>query len=532
MRTVMRDFCICICAAVLLGAGVAQAALVWDPGQTLGGGGGSGTWDLSPANTNWYQASSNTDIAWPNSSSPRDDIVFGGTAGTVAVLPGVGIETTLYAGDIRFDTAGYVIQPQTTAAKPMIYIDFTGFSGTGLASSGFATAATTNNILVNFRLPSAGRTSYPGDFTTGTGGRLSIFEGGGTLELNRASAYTSVYGFYARGGTFLLNTNYIRIPTHLYAYGTNLVTPTGPGTIGGIGSTVGWSNLGGSLVIGDNKARADGILAPGDPLVNDGIGSLTVNHFVKFYNSSDANTLATYQVELASGTSYDKLIMQGTNVGTVAPLDLTFSYNGTDTIYGPALNLNFRGSFDASVGNFLAVVDNRVAPSVAGKAYTIKGTFANAADNARGAFTNDSGVGFGFVYKYNVDKDTLGAGNDFGLLMDERVVTAVDGPYTVDSSAVPFSGTVTGGTVASWAWDYNMDGIADDSVASPSHDNSYFTSTFGWELGETYTIKLKTVDSLSVESWGTASLTLVPEPGTMALLLSGAVLGLLRRRRR
>lgn len=87
--------------AAVLGVSAAPAAnLSWDAANTGNASvdGGSGNWNLDLANKAWRNVSTSANVAWTNAF---DLAVFGATAGTVTLVPGI------TAAGLQFDVAGY-----------------------------------------------------------------------------------------------------------------------------------------------------------------------------------------------------------------------------------------------------------------------------------------------------------------------------------------------------------------------------------------------------------------------------------------
>ncbi len=72
----------------------AQTTLTWG----AGGAGGTGTWNTTATNTDWYNGTAN--VPWTNG----DNALFAGTAGTVTISGSVN------ANQLTFSTAGYTVQ--------------------------------------------------------------------------------------------------------------------------------------------------------------------------------------------------------------------------------------------------------------------------------------------------------------------------------------------------------------------------------------------------------------------------------------
>ena len=513
MHRDMRAVVLVACLFVLLGAPAARAtSYEWDAdaNPVNGANGGTGTWNTALAN--WYDGVS-ADVAWPNTQSPRVDAVIGGTFGPWTVTTGA----NLYAGALNFETASYTLVLVGANQLHIMSLGGSQLSGTTLKGN------SSNNRL--WFDDASNPVTFNGILDlSGTSGLQK--EGAGTLVLNPASVSGSNgIGIYA--GTVLLNGSAASIVTGSISVKDGSTTRS---VLGGTGNY--------TVLFVQVNARGDiagttlaGVLAPGDPASNSGIGTLTVaptggEPTVRFNGANQADCASIFRVQLASPTSYDKLVVNKGNPGINGGVRLN---QGTKT-FGAILDLTVFPTFSGgSVGNFMKLID------VTSTTETLTGQFQNVANNSYQVFTNSSGAGYRFQYKYPYD--TSGTQNDFGLLIDEIVTADAGGAYSIDAGGEALSGSIAGGTGAAWAWDFDDNGTVDKTGQNPFVDLAYFTGTFGWAEGSTHTIKLTVTDLNGVVAWDTTDLTLeagaIPEPGTWALMGTGVLLGIgfLRRRR-
>ena len=407
----------------------------------------------------------------------------------------------LYAGAVNFDTAGYTLAITTSYQVHIMSLGGSQLSSTTLKASGSnqrlwlddaSNPVTFNGIL---------------DLSTAAG---LLKQGAGTLVLNPASVSGSQgIGIYA--GTVLLNGSAASNVGNVVA--RDCTTSTSQSIIGGTGNwQVGYVELyekgrtaGGTLA---------GVLAPGDPASNSGIGTLTVTQnagilTVRINGADQADCASIFRVQLASPASYDQFVVNNSGVN--------LNYNAKT--YGAILDLTVFPTFSGgSVGDFMKLID------VTGTTRTFTGQFQG--DNYT-VFTNNVGTGYRFQRKYSYD--TSGTQNDFGLRIDEIVTADAGGAYSIDAGGEALSGSIAGGTGPAWAWDFDNNGAADKTEQNPVVDLAYFTGTFGWAEGSAHTITLSATDVNGVTAWDTTDLTLesaaIPEPGTWALMGTGAILG-------
>lgn len=384
---------------------VESSALIWDPGHGMTNtSGGAGIWSNTTA---WYGGGS-----WTNW---RDwtDAVFGGTTGTVELFDTV--NRYRYVSTFQVDTPGYEFSA-TGYVNGASYLNVEEFIGSEKMT--FTSGRTNGSTL--FHLVPTNRATYRGDFRKDGAASYSIYADGGTLELDRTNAnYSSLNAFYA-SGTLLLNTS--RIPFTRYYVMAG-------GVLGGTGSP--WVQ---SPKITDDRVEVNvgGILAPGDPAVDNGIGTLTFSERVWFYRGTNGGLASVLRAQIDSPALYDKLLIIGTNTSSAAyPFEFGLPTN-SNYILAPRLELEIASDFTGGATNdFLCLMESRVGG--AGGGLGCNGIFANAPSNSYLLFTNEAKTVYTFQYKYNVDKANASmAGNDFGLL-----ITGIQAPpgYTITATA-------------------------------------------------------------------------------------------------
>lgn len=417
--------------------GASATVLYWDPANLATNGfGGSGSWN-SP--TGWYNGSNW--VAWVQNKT--NDAIFKGVAGTVALS-----NANLSVGLFQVDTPGYLFDVKDFAGNTRT-LSVANFVGS--ENMCFTNTVAVNNQILAFQVISS-RATYKGDLANpfgGSTGRIIYKLTGGTLEMARVSPYHSEvnnpwYQFYIDSGTLLWNTAYI--PSRRLNCGSSGLVGN-QSVLGGNGANV--------IANFDNNAtywqiNPGGALAPGDPAVNGGIGTLTLSQLLWFDLGPSANTASVFRIQFAGATDYDKVVMIGTNSYANSPVNFAhpLNANAVGTRFEPVFSASFSGG---STGDFLCVIDNRVVIKAASAGInTIGGTMANATNNGTLLFTNAASTIYTFQYKYNVDKATPtldGSGNDFGLLIidiqgagpSSNAITATAGVHGVISP----SGTVS-----------------------------------------------------------------------------------------
>lgn len=127
--------------------------------------------------------------------------------------------------------------------------------------------------------------------------------------------------------------------------------------------------------------------------------------------------------------------------------------------------------------------------------------------------------------------------NDYGSGWGPRLLVSytldpfasANGGYSVGpGGSVNFNGTASydrdGGSINSWLWDLNNDGLYNEgsgSIVNKSYD--YLINTLHLHLGDN-TVGIKILDDEGEWATDTSILTITPEPATMLLFAVGAVL--------
>lgn len=388
-----------LCVALMAGLSLYSGTLVWNPSGTPPISGGSGYWTNSTA---WWNGVSHG--SWVAGS----DAVFSGNAGNVKLA-----NANTSIGQFKVESDGYTFDVAFFDNKRTYTIgEFVGSANMCITNSG---AADRRDGLV-FKTMS-GRLTYSGDLASHPSerGRQFVFRiDGGTIEFNRNAPYNSStpwYTFYVMSGTSLWNTVYM--PTYRQYIGEKADTGT-KSVVGGIGSK-GSVNAFTDTTFWQFYAGAT--LSPGDPLVNNGVGTLDLNNMIWFDTTTQVVKRCRFVVDLADATNnYDRVIISGNNTRVLYPVNFTNS--NPVNAYGTWFVPRFAPTFDGgSPGDFICLIDNRATSSGSGH-HKIAGEMENAPHNGELVFTNTLKTVYTFAYKYNVDKDApASSGNDFGLLI-------------------------------------------------------------------------------------------------------------------
>lgn len=166
-------------AALAVVHGTASAATYTFDGNTgsVGAQDGSGTWNASVSNLNWYDAGTSSNIAWPNTGNHTAAFGAGvdATAGTYVVTVG----EAMNVGALSFLNSGY-----TLSAGSSVKLERSTGGGSISVAPG-KTASIGANVL----------------YEDGTGAGTVVIGGGGTLSLTGTIAATPTFCHIAVGGT-------------------------------------------------------------------------------------------------------------------------------------------------------------------------------------------------------------------------------------------------------------------------------------------------------------------------------------------
>lgn len=171
--------------AITTGMMNAQSTLYWYPNAAPNQG-GTGTW--SGTGLQWSTTSGTTKTVSPTDPQNGDSVVFGGNSGTVTI----GAYNTNALNDFRVDTSGYVFRVGSGGGHT---IKLSTFSGSALSS---AMILGTGNVSTNFEV--SGNTAFTGSIAPGVGTFNIAKSGTGRLDLSSAGlGYTGATTFNGGG---------------------------------------------------------------------------------------------------------------------------------------------------------------------------------------------------------------------------------------------------------------------------------------------------------------------------------------------
>lgn len=524
-------------AALAAGTASLPAAIYyWDANGGTAGTGGTGTWNGSSA---LFRAGSTGGAlqAWPNTDPSGDEVVFGGTAGTVTVASSY----TVSVNRLTF-SSNYTLN----RGNPNSRINFSGTAPTITVNSGITV---TNNVTL--------------------GGTAVTLTGGGTFQLGASDRIDNTLGVAITGGTTLaLGANNETVGTVTLTdgtiSGTGILTSTSAfnvesGTINAVlaGTGIGLTKTGaGTVTLGGANTYT------GDTVINAGTiaigatgriantanltingGSLAMGGFTEWVNVFTLNsgsvtgggnfgantfnvhsgTLATALTNPAGTGSLNKL-----SAGTVT-LSGANTYTGATAIQAGTLLLT------GSLGNTATTVSSGATFAGSGTSagtVVVNGTLAPAGASgpigtlSTGAETWNGGGRFSI--DLNNATGAAGTGWDRLNLSGALTIAATSGsPFTLDLNGLNAGGSL--GIVAnfnqasSYAWTIanatSIAGFAANKFTIDASDfalNNAFTGTFSVAASAT---------ALSLVY------TPIPEPRVYALLLGLGTLGLVVVRR-
>lgn len=281
----------------------------WDAdGESSAATGGSGTWSTTTTNRTWRGEQASTPggglpTYWV--SSPYDDAVFAGTAGTVTVSGPV------TANDLSFQTSGYVV------------------TGTALTLAGSA--------------PQIAVTAGQADVQAPIGGTAGLNKTGtGNLLLSGANTYAG--GTTVSAGA-LLATN----GSNGSATGTGTVTVSTAAVLGGNGTVSGSVTVDGGISPGQNGSVANF----GIGVLRTGAATFTANSTTNVFEIAANGYQDATQTVTAAGTPNLSYITATANraAGTTDRLEVQGALNlgnvgAVAVVFGAGYSVSYGHSFD------------------------------------------------------------------------------------------------------------------------------------------------------------------------------------------
>ena len=557
-------------------------SLIWDPGLTGGGGGGgAGSWDevTAPIPANWFDTISGLDVVW----TPGGDADFNNVGGIVAVDAG-GVNVH----DINFNVTDYVITGSTITiqgASPAIYtVDGTSEIQSVIADlpspgpgSGFEKTGPGTLFINNNAAGSTVANTYTGK-TIITGGTLAIRS---DSSLGAIPSVLTTDQITINDGAKLMLMNKFDI-----AGGNRGVTIHGNATIET--STAGQCKINASIT-GDGMLVKEGASDLSLRGTNNFTGGIWIKEGSISTGQGGANIPILPNLKLETGTVMD-LNKVNISVGRLTGTGTVLQYNTnvmrTVSIGYGDVTETFDGNFGTTGYSGRVSIDK-----IGAGTYTLNGDIAGSTYDSRikvsgGTLVLKNTVNIGNWHVYNAVGGVLDV-SDYtsftvksGEIMAGSVAGSVEGNVLIQGYASPGGGDITGTTLSGGIGTLNVEDINFDaggkyyaelsgasvsdllnvtgagtltinSGASLNVAFKSFTPTasdFGttWDIlnwvskSGTWTpgnIALPDVSSIG-GNWDTSNLenngtlTLVPEPSSLILLAMGALLMLLRWKRR
>ena len=409
MKIRFNPFLTALCA-IAVACPLQAGILYWDGINTsTNADGGNGDWDTSL--TNWDTlAAAGLDTAWPSLTTPDDDAVFGGIAGTVTVAAG-----GVTANSLTFNTANYVLQGGKIT-----------LNGTTPSISN-AVAATINSEI--------GGTEAVGLTKAGAGiltlGSANTYTGttaitAGTLQINHASALgTTAGGTTVSSGATLALSGGLAVG----AEALNL-SGTGVGGLGAIRSISGVNSMSGAVTL----AAATQIGVDADTLELSGAIS--------------GGTLGLTAVGAG------KLILSGGGTfGTMA------MGNGTASLGG---NLEWKAGTGTTAGTYFGVGDNVNATfTMSGGSLTVTpGTSLFVGSNASSGVTGTMNVTGGTFTMAAAKAIYVGGGGYNGTVSGDGILNVSNGTFATGTTTDIFRlGANTTGKVGNGVINLSATGV-------------------------------------------------------------------------
>lgn len=509
--------------------------------------GGSETWDTTTSR--WSTTSGATKTTPVSAPGASDDVIFGGTAGTVTLSGNQNVS------DFQVNTANYVFMVNSVTARTLA-VDT--FSGSQLSSATFDTARTSGTTALTLEVKGNNATSFSGTIKDGATATMSLIKtGSGLLDISGASlTYTgapaTVNGGTLRvstsGPTGVLNSGQIQLANGAGASG--ILELVGDGVSGSfsrtystgirIGTTVGdlagFSARSGEVTVNINRSSGTLVwdltttVANAMRVTTFQLGAASGNGTLKFTTDLQINAnnlnLRSDNGSAAIDGDFAAVFTRGVSIDNNAVLNRTG--DGTLRLSGNSSAFNMR--LNASSGTTL--VDGTLASDTANATYginvaggaTLGGDGSITLSNAATAL-NVSGALMGGRGEAN---QSLTINANVNLLTDSVLVFGL-GATSADRDQI----LRTGGT---WSfqstqrislWDAGFDG----SVASYALISGLAVdpNVSGWAL---YTSD-PGIDGTFRYDAGTVyfDVNVIPEPSTGLLVLLGiGAAGLLRKR--
>src|SRR5688572_2758853 len=289
-------------AAAVMGMTVAPTLggiMYWDANGTAGGTGGTGIWNTS-APALWRDGSTGGPlINWSNGNQA----VLGGTAGTVTLGANISVDK-----NFQILTGGYTLQSSTGAQTLTIKEGGTGdnallvdtadnnrvFFGSTVGGNALNVIGTNTSSTHQFNIGAGDSAEFLNDLqnmqVTKIGTGTLVFSNG-----NKTYAGTTA----VNAGTLLVNSTHVNAAAGNY---TVTGAAAGTATLGGNGNIL-------RAVTASGTATNRGIISPGDPSINGGIGTLTIGSAV---NAKTATFAGNSRLNIdVNGASADRLTIFG-----------------------------------------------------------------------------------------------------------------------------------------------------------------------------------------------------------------------------
>ncbi|MBK1825720.1 beta strand repeat-containing protein [Haloferula rosea] len=365
--------------------------------------------------------------------------------------------------------------------------------------------------------------------------------GNGVLNINSSGVITSTAGGVSLPNIINVNSGTLRLNNSSFAgnrmTGNGVVTVESGATLEiatahGLGGYPGNSEAvvlnGGTLLMtrenyfGSLTMRGATVTGPGDVRSGNNSNFLITGSAASTVSSVVSNVFTSnWTVEDATGSSATDLLISGTIIGSAAmvkngagTLEVTGNntYTGTTTINGGTLLVNNGSGSGTGTGtlNVTAAATLAGAGTIGGNAL-VDGTIAPGNSPGTLGFEGDLGLNSSSILDYELNPMDLTPGGGINDLMTIAGNFTLDGLLQVTASSGDFTSANLGDT---WTLATYAGSLVDNGLelgAMPTLD-----PTYSW--------------SVSSATPGVVSLTIIPEPRSLLLVLLGG-LALARRRR-